>query len=101
MKNYIWLLRLLKSYAVCICLILNLSVNNFSTVPERVFLGWTNTNKQGLMCLVQGQGAVVPMRLEPATPLSRVQHSTTEPLRSPSVACKCLRQGLILAYKQF
>ena len=34
------------------------------------------------MCLVQGHDAVMPMRLEPAAPRSRVKHSTTEPLRS-------------------
>ena len=32
----------------------------------------------------QGHNTVIPMRLEPATPGSRVKHSTTEPLRSPA-----------------
>ena len=36
-----------------------------------------------LLCLAQGQKAVTPMRLEPVAPLSRVKHSTTEPLPSP------------------
>ena len=47
----------------------------------RVFLGWTST-KQGLMWLVQGHNTVRPVRLEPATPRSRVNNSTTEPLCS-------------------
>ena len=37
---------------------------------------------QGLMCLAQGHNAVTPVKLEPAAPLSRVKHSTTEPLCS-------------------
>ena len=35
------------------------------------------------MCDAQGQNAGTQVRLETATPLSRVKHSTTEPLRSP------------------
>ena len=50
----------------------------------QLFLGWTST-KLGLMCLVQGHNAVTPVRFEPAAPLSRVKHSTTEPLRSATV----------------
>ena len=34
------------------------------------------------MCLAQGHNTVMPMRLEPAALRSRVNHSTTEPLRS-------------------
>ena len=45
-----------------------------------VFLG-LNSTKLGLMCLAQGHNAVTPVILEPAAPLSRVKHSTTEPLR--------------------
>ena len=37
------------------------------------------------MCLAQGHNAVTPMRLEPATPWSRVKHSTTEPLHSLTI----------------
>ena len=33
------------------------------------------------MSLAQGHNAVMPVRLEPAAPLSRVKHSITEPLR--------------------
>ena len=33
------------------------------------------------MCLAQGHNAVMPVREEPATPRSRVKHSTTEPER--------------------
>ena len=40
------------------------------------------STKQGLMCPVQRHNAGTPVRLEPATPLSRVMHSTTEPLHS-------------------
>ena len=43
------------------------------------------------MCHVKGHNAVAPMRLEPATPLSQVKHSTTEQLRSRVCvrACVC------------
>ena len=34
----------------------------------------------GLMCLAQGHNAVNEVRLESATPQSRVKHCTTEPL---------------------
>ena len=34
------------------------------------------------MCLAQGHNAVMLVRLEPTSPLSRVKRSTTEPLRS-------------------
>ena len=34
------------------------------------------------MCLAQGHNTVTPVRIEPAAPLSRVKHSTTEPLGS-------------------
>ena len=46
---------------------------NFSVMSGRVFLVWTST-KQGLMCLAQGHNAVMPVRLEPATPLSQGKH---------------------------
>ena len=32
------------------------------------------------MCLAQSHNRVMPVRLEPAIPRSRVKHSTTEPL---------------------
>ena len=32
------------------------------------------------MCLAQGNNAVPPVSLKPATPRSRVEHSTNEPL---------------------
>ena len=63
-------------------LILYVPVNNFLVMSGWVFLGSTGT-KQGLMCLAQGHKTVRPVRLETATPQSRVKHSTTEPLRSP------------------
>ena len=42
------------------------------------------------MCLAQKHNTVTPVRLEPAAPLSRVKHSTTEPLCS-----LCVKQGII------
>ena len=36
------------------------------------------------MCLAERHKAVTPVRFEPAAPLSRDKHSTTEPLRSQS-----------------
>ena len=65
---------------IFVCLfdfILYIPVHNFSDISVQVFLA-----KQGLMCLAQGNNAVTPVRLEPATPQSQVKHSTTEPLRS-------------------
>ena len=59
------------------------SVNNLSVIKGWIFLGRTST-KLGLMCLAQGHNAVMLLRLEPPAPLSRVKHSTTEPLRSPN-----------------
>ena len=44
------------------------------------------------MRLAQGHNAVTPVRLEPAAPWSRVQHSTTEPLCSLFRGVKCLAQ---------
>ena len=43
------------------------------------------------MCHVKGHNAVAPVRLEPATPLSQVKHSTTEQLRSRVCGCVCVR----------
>ena len=62
---------------------LYIPVNNFSVMSGRVFLGLTST-KQGLMCLAQGHNAVTAVRLKPASSLSQVKHSTTEPLQSLS-----------------
>ena len=42
------------------------------------------------MYLDQGHNAVPPVRLESATPLSRVKESTTEPLPSPKIECESL-----------
>ena len=44
-------------------------------MSEQIFLGYTST-KQGLMCLAQGHNAVTPVKLEPATPRSPVDHCT-------------------------
>ena len=38
-----------------------------------------------MSCSRTGDNAMTPVRLEPAAPLSRVKHSTTEPLRSQVV----------------
>ena len=49
----------LKSVFMHMCLfdlIIYVPVNNFSVMPRRVFLGWTNT-KLGLMCLAKGHNA--------------------------------------------
>ena len=62
-------------------LILVGQVNSFSVMSGWVFLCGTST-KQGSVCLAQGHNAVTPVRLEPAAPLFRVKHSTTEPLHS-------------------
>ena len=40
------------------------------------------STKQRIKCLAQGHNAVLPVRLETATPQSRIEHSTTEPPRS-------------------
>ena len=40
------------------------------------------------MCLAEGDNAVPPVRLEPATPWSRVKHSTTE-LLNLALNLKC------------
>ena len=61
--------------------ILYVPVNDLSVMSRHVFLGWTST-KLGLMCLAQGHKAVMPVRLEPTAPRSRIKHSTTEPLHS-------------------
>ena len=69
-----------KYYLLLFDLIL-MSHQQSSDIKGRVFLGWTSS-KLGLMCLAQGHYAVMPVRLEPATPRSPVKHFTTEPLRS-------------------
>ena len=47
-----------------------------------------SSTKQGLLHLTQEHNAVVPVRLEPATPQSLDKHSSTiEPLRSPHNTC--------------
>ena len=48
--------------------VLYVPVNNFSVISSTM---------QGLISLAQGHNAVTPVRLEPATPWSRVKHSTT------------------------
>ena len=40
--------------------------------------------------LAQGHNIVTPVRLKPATPRSRVKHSTTEPLQQQ---CDRMQQG--------
>ena len=37
--------------------------------------------------LAQGHNTVTPVRLQPATPRSRVKHCTTEPMRFLTLAC--------------
>ena len=69
-KNSIWVLF--------VCLF-----DSFQPMSRQVFLGWTSTKQ--LTCLAQGHNAVKPVRLEPATPQSRVKHSSTEPLHPHSI----------------
>ena len=57
-------------------LILYIQVNKFSDMLELVFLDSTST-KQGLMCWSRTQCSDAG-EAQPATPLSRVKHSTTE-----------------------
>ena len=64
-------------------LILYVPANTFSVMSGRVFLGWIST-KHELLGLAEGHNAVPSTRPEPATSRSRVKHSTTELLRSPS-----------------
>ena len=64
-------------------LILYIPVNNFSVLWGRVSLGWSRT-KQGLQYIAQGHIAVMPVRIELATPGSWVKLSTIEPLWSPT-----------------
>ena len=54
-------------------------INNLSVIKGQVFLGWTSPHlRLNLMCLAQGHNTVMPVRLEPMAPQSRVKHSTTE-----------------------
>ena len=71
-------------------LIIYVPVNNFSVTLGPVFLDLTST-KQRIKCCAHGHNTLPLVRLEPATPQSRVKHSTAEPLRSSSVV-----KGLIL-----
>ena len=65
-------------------LILYDSVNNFSVMLGQVFLGVTST-KQGSLCIAHGHNTVAPVRLEPATLLSPVKHSTEAILSGTSL----------------
>ena len=62
-------------------LILYIPVNNSSVMLGQVFLSWTSS-KERIKCLAQGHNTMPPVRLEPPTLRSWVQHSTTESLRS-------------------
>ena len=39
------------------------------------------------MCLAEGHNTAMPVRFEPAAPLSQVKHSTTEPMLSHRYLC--------------
>ena len=73
--------EIVDNYGGLFDLILYIPVNNLSVMSGWVFLGLTST-KLGLMCLAQGHNTVTLVKLEPATPRSRVKYSTTEPLCS-------------------
>ena len=53
-------------------------------VPSTIFLLIRDRSSwvEPVLCLAQEPNAVTPVRLEPRASLSRVMHSTTEPLRS-------------------
>ena len=53
------------------------------------------------MCLAQGHNTVMPVRLEPAAPQSRVKHSTTEPLRSLIHICVLFQKNITDFYFYF
>ena len=67
-----------------VCLILYIQSTIF-----QVFLGRTST-KLGQIRLAQGHNPVTPVRLHPTAAQSRVQHSTTEPLRSLGIIAKAI-----------
>ena len=50
-------------------------------------LPWLNQYKARINVLAQGHNTVRPVRLEATTPRSPVKLSTTEPLRSLTLAC--------------
>ena len=56
-----------------------------------VLLGWTSI-KKGFMCLAQEHNAVTTVKLELATPQSRLKQSTTEPLRPSNIHCYLKRR---------
>ena len=62
-------------------LILYVQINSFSVMSGRNFLGLTST-KQRIKCLAQEHNPVALVRLEPATPRFRVNHSIAEPMHS-------------------
>ena len=51
------------------------------------------------MCLVQGHNTVTPVRLEPATPRSRLKHDFTEPLRFQGSVWGVGESGILLSLK--
>ena len=72
---------------VSVCLILYIPSTIFQL--HRDVFSWVEPVLGKDKCvLLKDHNAVTPVRLEPATSLSRVKHSTTEPLRS-------LRMGLM------
>ena len=65
--------------------------NNLSVIKGRVFLGLTST-KLGLMFV-----AVMPVRLEPGAPRSRVKHFTTD---LPKAHCNAATVTYALLFKK-
>ena len=53
------------------------------------------------MCLAQGHTAVTLVWLEPAAPRSRINHSTTEPLRSLNKNVLQIKSNMKFAQKQY
>ena len=85
---------LMYKHLLVICLFdltLNVWVNKFSVISGWVFPDWTSTMK-GFTCLAQKYNAVMTVKLELATPQSRVKQSTTEPLRPSDIHCYSLSE---------
>ena len=65
--------------------------------------GLNHSAKQRIKCLAQGHKAVPTVRLEPATPQSRVKHSTTEspcPQNKILIIFKSISLNIHFEYKQ-
>ena len=83
-SNKCWWIKLDIPFTIfCLLdLILNVQSTIFQLNKDRS--SWVEPVLSWDKCvLLKDHNAVMPVRLEPAAPWSRVKHSTTEPLRSP------------------